>query len=101
MSADSGHYKDNTQNQTPTKFVIWGVNRDSDNDTQVLCAYYGNLQSGKADSWRGSNPRETFWSYWGNDWHSNSQQQTISRGSQTQPGTCGNGGTTPIYLLAS
>ena len=104
MSADSGDYKDNTQNQTPTKFVIWGINRDSDNDTQVLCSYYGNLQNGKSDSWRGSSPRETFWSYWGNDWHSNSQQQTISRGSQTQPGFNGNGvgsNSNIIYLLAS
>ena len=104
MSADSGHFKDTTRNQTPTKFVIWGVNRDSDNDTQVLCSYYGNLQSGKADSWRGSNPQETFWSYWGNDWHSNSQTQTISEGSQTSPGWNGGGVTgTPamVYLLAA
>jgi len=101
MSADSGHYKDNTNNQTPTKFAIWGVNRDSDNDTQALCAYYGNLQSGKSDSWRGNSPRETFWSYWGNDWHTNTQGRTISRDSQTSPGTCGNGGTTPIYLLGA
>ena len=101
MSADSGHFKDNTNNQTPTKFVMWGVNRDSDNDTQALCAYYGNLQSGKSDSWRGNSPRETFWSYWGNDWHTNTQTRTISRDSQTYPGTCGNGGTTPIYLLGA
>lgn len=104
MSADSGHYKDNTNNQTPTKFAIWGVNRDSDNDTQALCAYYGNLQSGKSDSWRGSSPRETFWSYWGNDWHTNTQGRTISRDSQTQPGICGSGAgssSNPIYLLAS
>ncbi len=105
MSADSGHFKDTTQNQTPTKFVIWGVNRDSDNDTQVLCSYYGNLQNGKSDSWRGNSPRETFWSYWGNDWHSNSQQQTISRGSQTPPGSNGNGvlnqSTLHTYLLAA
>ena len=102
MSADSGHFKDTTQNQTPTKFVIWGVNRDSDNDTQVLCSYYGNLQNGKGDSWRGSSPRETFWSYWGNDWHTNTQTRTISRDKQTDPGTCGSGTTGSfIYLLAS
>tara|TARA_B100000925_G_scaffold215928_1_gene165118 strand:- start:1767 stop:2573 length:807 start_codon:yes stop_codon:yes gene_type:complete len=105
MSADSGHFKDSTQSQTPTKFVIWGVNRDSDNDTQVLCSYYGNLQNGKSDSWRGNSPRETFWSYWGNDWHSNTQSQTISQGSQTPPGSNGSGvlnqSTLHTYLLAA
>lgn len=104
MSADSGHFKDTTQNQTPTKFVFWGVNRDSDNDTQALCAYYGNLQSGKQDSWRGNNPRETFWSYWGNDWHTNTQGRTISKDSQTSPGWNGGGvinNSTHVYLLGS
>ena len=72
----------------PHVFCIWGVNRDSDNDTQVLCAYSGDLSQGcgKSDSWRGNSPYQTFWSYWGNDWHSNSQGQTISRGKQTDPG---------------
>ena len=72
----------------PHAFCIWGVNRDSDNDTQVLCAYSGDLSQGcgKSDSWRGNSPYQTFWSYWGNDWHSNSQSQTISRGKQTDPG---------------
>jgi hypothetical protein len=72
----------------PHAFCIWGVNRDSDDDTQVLCAYSGDLTQGcgKSDSWRGNSPYQTFWSYWGNDWHSNSQTQTISRGKQTDPG---------------
>ena len=84
-SSDSGHYK-TENNATPEYFAVWGVNRDSDNDTQVLCAYYGNLTSGKADSWRGNNPKESFFSFWGNDWHSNTQTQTISKNSQTSPG---------------
>ncbi len=103
MSANSGHYSAVNNIGTPDKFVIWGINRDSDNDTQVLCAYGGNLQSGKSDSWRGSTPAQTFFSYWGNDWHSNSVDQTISRSSQTQPGFIGSGISSSdyIYLLAS
>ena len=85
MSSHSNNYYC-TANNIPDKFVIWGINRDSDNDTQVLCAYSGNLQSGKADSWRGGTPAQTFFSYWGNDWHSDSTYQTISGSSQTQPG---------------
>ena len=89
----------------PHSFCIWGVNRDSDNDTQVLCAYSGDLSvgCGKADSWRGNTPYQTFWSYWGNDWHSNSQTQTISKGKQSDPGV---GGAAPyngqygVYLMA-
>lgn len=71
-----------------SKFVIWGVNEDADNDTQVLAAYSGTLASGngKADSWRGNNPADTYWSYWGNDWQSSSSGQTISVGRQTDPG---------------
>ncbi len=103
MSANSGHYYASDGN-TPDKFVIWGINRDSDNDTQTLCAYSGNLQSGKSDSWRGNTPAQTFWSYWGNDWHSNSQSQTISQGKQTDPGYNGNASgvsdPTIMYLLA-
>jgi hypothetical protein len=104
----------------PTKFAIWGVNLASDNDTQVLVAYTPHLESansGKADSWRGTDPKETLWSYWGNDWNSNSQSQTISRAGQTPPGladsalwqvvaplTYSQGGTDaaddPVYLIA-
>ena len=85
----------------PDKISIWGVNRDSDNDVQVLCAYSGNLEVGKYDSWRGYNPSQTFWSYWGNDWHSDSGSQTISAGIQTYPGiaTGATGYTGPVYLM--
>lgn len=106
-SATSGHFLAQG-GSSPDSFCIWGVNRDSDNDTQVLCAYSGNLQSGKSDSWRGSNPSQSFWSYWGNDWHSNTQTQTISSGKQSEPGmnndgtayNSAGGANTAIYLLA-
>ena len=98
---NSGHYYAQGGG-TPAAFCIWGVNRDSDNDTQVLCAYSGNLQSGKSDSWRHEDPQQTFWSYWGNDWHSNTQTQTISRAYQTSPGygSSAQGASGLIYLLA-
>ena len=63
-------------------FVIWGINHDSDDDSQVLCAYDGNLSSGKMDSWRGTNPPQTMWSVWGDDFHSNSSSQRISNAGQ-------------------
>ena len=106
-TATSGHFLAQG-GSSPDSFCIWGVNRDSDNDTQVLCAYSGDLANGKSDSWRGSNPVQSFWSYWGNDWHSNSQTQTISQSKQSSPGL-NNDGTvynsagnadTAIYLLA-
>lgn len=102
LVSDSGHFKAKGGN-APSNFCIWGVNRDSDNDTQVLCAYSGNLTSGKGDAWRNNDPAETFWSYWGNDWHSNTVSQTISAGKQTDPGynTSASGVSSgPIYLLA-
>ena len=108
LSSHSGHFQTQGNASTPDKFCIWGVNRDSDNDTQVLCAYSGDLANGKSDSWRGTAPAQSFWSYWGNDWHSNSQTQTISAGKQSNPGL-GDTGTvfnsagnadTEIYLLA-
>lgn len=86
----------------PEKFCIWGINRDSDNDTQVLCAYSGNLASGKGDQWRGGQPKQSFWSYWGNDWHSNSVSLTIGSSQQSTPGI-GDSVTTytgDIYLMA-
>ena len=86
-------------------FCIWGVNNDSDNDTQVLCAYSGSLAvgNGKSDSWRGTSPLHTAWSYWGNDWHSDTRTQTISKGVQTTPGrptTVPYGGGIQYYLMA-
>jgi len=88
----------------PDKFAIWGINQDGDNDTQVLVAYSGTLApgNGKSDYWRNNNPRETYWSYWGNDWHYNSPTQTISASRQTEPGvsTHASGHTGPVYLIA-
>ena len=89
---------------TPDKFCIWGINQDSDNDTQVLCAYSGTLASGngKSDGWRGGQPKHSFWSYWGNDWHSSSVSQTIGSASQTSPGIGDSVSTYvgDIYLMA-
>ena len=85
----------------PNKFCIWGVNIAADNDVQLMCTYSGNLLSGKGDSWRNNNPPETHWSYWGNDWHNNTQSQTISAGKQTDPGLAsGATGTKNIYVIA-
>jgi hypothetical protein len=76
----------------PSKFAIWAVNQDSDNDTQVLAAYSGTLApgNGKGDYWRNNNPPHLYWSYWGNDWHYSSPSQTISVGRQTDPGVATN-----------
>ena len=70
------------------KFCVWGINYDSDNDTQVCCFYDGTLATGngKADSWRGNTPYMSFWSYWGDDFHSNSTDQRIGNNKQTDPG---------------
>lgn len=98
----SAGFLDNT-NAVPSSFAIWGINRDSDNDTQVLCAYSGNLTSGKGDAWRGANPHTTLWSYWGNDFHSSSATQTISASLQSNPGLAdnvANAATTDVYLIA-
>ena len=70
----------------PDKICVWGINRDSDNDTQILATYNGNLNSGKGDSWRNQRPPNTLWSLWGNDWHYSSSSQTVSSGIQTAPG---------------
>ena len=89
---------------TPNKICIWGINRDSDNDAQVLCAYSGTLAvgNGKGDQWRGNGPSHTFWSYWGNDWYRDSQQETISVNAQTDPGVVNDapGYRGTIYLMA-
>jgi hypothetical protein len=87
----------------PTRFVIMGINLDSDNDIQSLCAFTGTLAvgSGKGDVWRGENPSQTFWSYWGNDFHSNSQTQRIGNSLQTTPGVAtGASYTGSLYILA-
>lgn len=87
--------------QIPDKFVVMGINRDSDNDIQALCAFWGNLQTGKGDSWRNTDPFQTFWSYWGNDFHSNSKTQRIGSSLQTAPGVATNAlWTGSVYMLA-
>ena len=104
LSAQGGSWEANAANPSGTtqlsEFHIWGVNRDSDNDTQVLCSCAANLATGKADSWRNNNPDETFWSYWGNDWHSNTQSQTIGGGKQTDPGVVTGETAVGVYLMA-
>jgi len=102
-SSSGGSFRTNNSN-IPDKFCIWGVNNDSDNDTQVFCAYSGTLaiSNGKGDSWRGNSPFHTFWSYWGNDFHSSSINQTLSAGKQTDPGIAANATsyTGNVYMLA-
>jgi len=82
----------------PRFFCFWGINLDSDHDTQVCCAFGAGASSGynaigrtnnmgslstqsaalKADSFRGSNVIYSNWSLWGNDWHVDTQKQNIS-----------------------
>ena len=87
---------------TPSKFAVWGINRDSDNDQQTMVAYTGDLNLGKGDSWRVDDPLETFWSYWGGDMHTNTQTQRIGTTYvQTTPGVpTGASWTSDVYLLA-
>lgn len=78
-----------------------GINRDSDNDIQALCAYSGTLLTGKGDAWRNQSPTNTFWSYWGNDFHSSSITQRIGASLQTAPGvSTGASWTGSVYLMA-
>jgi hypothetical protein len=97
-------FKDNsTPTKYPDKFVVMGINREGDNDIQALCAFWGNLgaTSGKGDAWRNQNPLETFWSYWGNDFHSSSQVQRIGNSLQSAPGVALNASWTgDVYLVA-
>jgi uncharacterized repeat protein (TIGR02059 family) len=89
-------------NYVPDRFALMGINRDSDNDIQALAAYRGDLSttSGKADSWRGENPSQTFWSYWGHDFHSSSITQRIGSSYQTSPGVATSATWTGnVYLL--
>ena len=82
----------------PRFFCFWGINLDSDHDTQVCCAF-GSASNGgfnslgrpnnmgslstqtaalKSDSFRGADVIYSNWSLWGNDWHSDTQKQNIS-----------------------
>lgn len=87
----------------PDKFVVMGINFDSDNDIQALCAFSGSLAvgNGKGDSWRVLNPAQTFWSYWGDDFYTDSRLRGPSRTLQTTPGVAtGASYTGSVYLLA-
>lgn len=95
-------FKTNDANNTPDKFCVMGINIDADNDIQALCAYNGNLASGKGDTWRNTNPTQTFWSYWGDDFYTDSRLRRPGNQLQTAPGIAtgcslysGN-----VYLLA-
>jgi hypothetical protein len=102
LSASGGSAFKTNSGVTPTKFAVYGINRDSDNDQQTMVAYSGNLNSGKGDSWRVDNPLETFWSYWGGDFHSNAASQRIGTNYvQTTPGVPNLATWTgDVYLLA-
>ena len=101
LSASGGSGFSANSGGIPGRFCVMGINRDSDNDIQALCAFTGNLQSGKGDSWRGNNPAQTFWSYWGHDFHSNSSTQRIGSSLQTYPGVAtGASWTGSVYLVA-
>ena len=108
VSATSGTMKTNRAGSpNPDKFCIWGINLDSDNDCQTLCAYSGLLTDAagiKGDNWRSTNPTETFWSYWGSDFNSARNARTIrSTNTSTLPGIVGNtvsgGYTGTVYML--
>jgi uncharacterized repeat protein (TIGR02059 family) len=89
-------------NYVPDRFALMGINRESDNDIQALAAYRGDLSttSGKGDAWRNENPSQTFWSYWGEDFHSSSITQRIGNSSQTRPGVAtGATWSGDVYLL--
>jgi hypothetical protein len=87
---------------TCDKFCVMGINRDSDNDIGSLAFFSGNLGTGKGDSWRGLDPAQTFWSYWNDDFHTNSQVQRIGNQATTTPGisTGVTNYTGTIYVLA-
>jgi len=86
----------------PDKICVWGINRDSDNDTQIFATYWGNLETGKGDYWRNQTPSETLWSLWGNDWNSASSVQTVSNHTNTNPGinSSVSSYTGDVYLIA-
>ena len=96
----SGNYRCNN-GANANKFMVWGINHDSDDDSQALVAYDGNLSNGKMDAWRGTNPPQTMWSVWGDDFHSNSQGQRMSNSGQGGGGWT-NGASRPqelVYLM--
>lgn len=87
----------------PNRFVVAGINFDSDNDIQMICAFSGSLASGngKGDSWRLANPAQTFWSLWGDDFYTDTRLRGPSRTIQTTPGVAtGASYTGSVYILA-
>jgi hypothetical protein len=101
LSASGGSGFNTNSGVVPGRFCVMGINRDSDNDIQALCAFNGDLNVGKGDSWRGDNPLETFWSYWGHDFHSSSATQRIGSTRQTAPGVATSATWTgAVYMLA-
>lgn len=88
----------------PDKICVCGINIASDDDIQFFAAYWGNLDTGKGDVWRGLAPSETLWSLWGNDWHTNTTGtgRRVVDGIQTSPGINASvsGYTGDVYLLA-
>jgi hypothetical protein len=86
-SKGTGFLDNSSPPRLPDKMAITGINRQSDNDIQSVVFYSGNLETGKQDSWRNEDPAETFWSYWGHDFHSNAALQRIGASLQSSPGT--------------
>lgn len=91
----------------PDKICVCGINIDADDDIQFLAAYWGDLNSGKGDSWRLLAPSQTLWSLWGNDWHtdttaSSGRRVSTTNGIQTSPGINASVSTYTgdVYLLA-
>lgn len=87
----------------PNRFVVAGINFDSDNDIQMICAFSGSLAfgNGKGDSWRLLNPAQTFWSLWGDDFHTDTRLRGPARSMQTTPGVAtGASYTGSVYVLA-
>lgn len=102
LSASGGTAFLSNNGTVPGRFCVMGINRDSDNDIQALCAFSGNLATGKGDSWRGQNPAQTFWSYWGHDFYRDSKNiERIGATLQSAPGIAtGCTYTGEVYLLA-
>jgi hypothetical protein len=84
------------------KFCIYGINLSSDNDWQSLCVFSGHLgqDSNKGDSWRGSNPNETFWSYAGGDFNTHPTQRGHTTHVSSYPGVSTDHSPTNIFLMA-
>jgi hypothetical protein len=120
VGTDSGDEGIDTTNY-PNLFCFWGIDLDSDHDTQVCAAYYGGGPSVgshnpygdymalgrsndmglssqplatqttylKKDRWRNTHVAWTFWSMWGNDWHTDTLRRNISGSGVTTDPTTG------------